>query len=153
MVAGQVAPPRIDLTNPDLIRAHLHAIWLAETGIDLGKTPRDILDVEGDESSLDLQIDITRQAEAEKPNRDSRRRAEHFLSMIKGVKNPEDLLDSTFKTIVRAFDLTCDRWRDLYRSALKQAEVQGRIVRDASRSANDKIEMGQECNSTLVHRL
>jgi ATP-dependent helicase YprA (DUF1998 family) len=138
MVAGQVAPPRIDLTNPDLIRAHLHSIWLAETEIDLGKTPKDILNVEGDEPALDLQVDVLKSAEAAKPNRDARRRAEHFLSMIDGVENPGDLLDATFKTIVRAFDLTCDRWRELYRSALKQAEVQGRIVRDASRSASDK---------------
>ena len=32
MVAGSVAPPRLDLANEDLIRSHVHAIWLAETG-------------------------------------------------------------------------------------------------------------------------
>ena len=34
MVAGQVAPPRLDLANEDLVRAHVHAIWLAETGVE-----------------------------------------------------------------------------------------------------------------------
>ena len=38
MVAGQVSPPRLDLANEDLIRAHVHAIWLAETGLSLGKS-------------------------------------------------------------------------------------------------------------------
>ena len=28
MVAGAVTPPRLDLANEDLVRAHLHAIWL-----------------------------------------------------------------------------------------------------------------------------
>ncbi len=36
MVAGAVTPPRMDLANEDLIRAHVHAIWLAETGLRLG---------------------------------------------------------------------------------------------------------------------
>ena len=34
MVAGAVAPPRLDLANEDLVRSHVHAIWLAETGLD-----------------------------------------------------------------------------------------------------------------------
>lgn len=29
MVAGSVQPPRLDLTNEDLVRSHVHAIWLA----------------------------------------------------------------------------------------------------------------------------
>ena len=36
MVAGAVAPPRLDLANEDLVRAHVHAVWLAETGLYLG---------------------------------------------------------------------------------------------------------------------
>ena len=36
MVAGAVTPPRLDLANEDLVRAHVHAIWLAETGLSLG---------------------------------------------------------------------------------------------------------------------
>ncbi len=32
MVAGSVAAPRLDLANEDLVRSHVHAIWLAETG-------------------------------------------------------------------------------------------------------------------------
>ena len=35
MVAGEVAPPRIDLSNEELVKAHVHAIWLEEAGIDL----------------------------------------------------------------------------------------------------------------------
>jgi len=31
MVAGSVIAPRLDLTNEDLVRSHVHAMWLAET--------------------------------------------------------------------------------------------------------------------------
>ena len=35
MVAGEVAAPRLDLSNEDLVRAHIHAIWLAWAGLSL----------------------------------------------------------------------------------------------------------------------
>ena len=46
MVAGVVNPPTIDLANEDLIRNHLHAIWLGETGVKLGSSVRDVLDLD-----------------------------------------------------------------------------------------------------------
>src|SRR5207244_2070181 len=52
MVAGQVAPPRLDLANEDLVRAHLHAVCLAETGQSLGISLRDPLDLEGAQPTL-----------------------------------------------------------------------------------------------------
>ncbi|HEV8714903.1 MAG TPA: hypothetical protein VGX03_19000 [Candidatus Binatia bacterium] len=44
MVAGAVTPPRLDLANEDLIRAHVQALWLAETGLSLGQSLKDILE-------------------------------------------------------------------------------------------------------------
>jgi hypothetical protein len=35
MVSGIVHPPAIDLANRDLIEAHMHAVWLAESGQEL----------------------------------------------------------------------------------------------------------------------
>jgi ATP-dependent helicase YprA (DUF1998 family) len=45
MVAGAVTPPRLDISNEDLLRAHVHAVWLAEVGLDLGKSLKDLLDI------------------------------------------------------------------------------------------------------------
>ncbi len=42
MVSGEVTPPRLDLANEDLVRAHLHAIWLAEANLSLGSSLRDL---------------------------------------------------------------------------------------------------------------
>lgn len=35
MVAGAVAPPRLELGNQDLVHAHAHSIWLVKCGLDL----------------------------------------------------------------------------------------------------------------------
>src|SRR5258708_36390406 len=44
MVSGAVAPPRLDLANEDLLKAHIHAIWLTETSQSLGTSVKDIHD-------------------------------------------------------------------------------------------------------------
>ena len=66
MVAGAVSPPRLDLANEDLIRAHVHAVWLAESGLSLGKSLRDLLDLSGNDPTLNLlpsvQNDVDNQA-------------------------------------------------------------------------------------------
>src|SRR6516225_10437868 len=49
MVAGSVAPPRLDLLNEDLLRSHVHAIWLAETGVRLGRAIPESIDMDGTE--------------------------------------------------------------------------------------------------------
>ena len=43
MVSGEVKPPRLDLANEDLIRAHMQAVWLATTQQWLGNSLTDVL--------------------------------------------------------------------------------------------------------------
>ncbi|MFD2861747.1 DEAD/DEAH box helicase [Salininema proteolyticum] len=45
MVAGAVSAPRLDLANEDLIRSHVHAMWLPESGIKLGSSLTSVIDV------------------------------------------------------------------------------------------------------------
>jgi hypothetical protein len=54
MVGGSVAPPRLDLANEDLVRSHVQAVWLAETGQDLRGSLTDVLDVGGASPTLEL---------------------------------------------------------------------------------------------------
>jgi len=54
MVAGAVSPPRLDLTNEDLLRAHVDAIWLAETQHHSANRYGDILDLAGEETDARL---------------------------------------------------------------------------------------------------
>jgi len=145
MVAGAVSPPRLDLSNEDLIRAHLHAIWLSETGADLGRSLGDILDLEGDEPSLELQPAVA----ADLANTGARARArERALRVLSrdGVElaasswySPE-WLDSVLSGVERQFQAACSRWRGLYRTALGQSKAQSRVILDHSRPETDRIQ-------------
>ena len=46
IVSGSVSPPRIDLGNEELICAHIHAVWLATTGVSLGSSMTEVLDAQ-----------------------------------------------------------------------------------------------------------
>jgi very-short-patch-repair endonuclease len=143
MVAGAVSPPRLDLANEDLIRAHIHAIWLAETGLALGKSLKEILELSDKEHFLELRASIRDQIEAESPRRRARERAERILATIKADLDGCDWykdrwLEEVLKQVARRFDATCDRWRSLYSSALSQAETQDSIIRDPNRRPEDR---------------
>ena len=47
-------------------------------------------------------------------------------------------LDEMLHQAARRFDEACDRWRGLYRAALAQARAQDEVIRDATRSSDDK---------------
>ena len=43
MIAGAVAPARMDLRNKELIESHIHSLWLAEAVVNLGISIKEIL--------------------------------------------------------------------------------------------------------------
>ena len=143
MVAGAVAPPRLDLANEDLVRAHVHAVWLAETGLSLGSSLRDLLDVAGDAPTLELLPSVRSHIES----LPARKRAAHRLTHIFAALSDElrladwyedDWLSRTLTQVAERFDRAGERWRRLYRAALAQRAIQNKIIGDASRSAGDK---------------
>src|ERR1035438_3227321 len=54
MVSGVVRPPSLDLANRDLISAHFHAVWLAESGQHLEPSIPEVLDNTPQDLSLPL---------------------------------------------------------------------------------------------------
>jgi ATP-dependent helicase YprA (DUF1998 family) len=145
MVSGQVTPPRLDLANEDLVRAHVHSVWLAESGMSLGKSLKDVLDVAGDAPTLALLDSKRHDVENLPPRTRAKTRAERVLSSFSAELSAANWwgaswLDDVFHTIGRSFDAACDRWRGLYKAALSQATLQNRIIMDASRSQSDKNE-------------
>jgi len=143
MVGGSVSPPRLDLGNVDLVQSHIQAIWLAETDQSLGRSLRDLLDVEGEVPSLELLPSVRYGIENERATERARARSERVLATIRDQiddagRFDDRWLDDVFGSMVYRFDHTADRWRDLYRSALTQVKVQTRIRNDATRSQKDK---------------
>jgi len=143
MVSGAVTPPRLDLANEDLVRAHVHAIWLTETGMSLGSSLKDILDLSGEAPSLALQDSSRNDVDRPEPRRRARVRVDQVLAGISQELDRSDWysdgwVDEVLNQVGLCFDRSCDRWRGLYQAALKQREVQNRIIGDASRSVEDK---------------
>lgn len=156
MVSGSVTPPKIDLTNEDLIRSHVQAIWLAESGLSLGTSLKDLLDL-SDPSKLSC-LDFVQDALNSQVSRTkAKSKAQAVLCDIETELNQTDWwnkgwLDSVISQIELQFNRACERWRSLYRSAMNQLEVQHRIIKDASRSAQDKRQaerLYQEAKSQL----
>ena len=143
MVAGAVAPPRLDLSNEDLVRAHVQAIWLAETGRRLGTTLKEVLDVAGDDPTLSLQEGVAKQLSEPRAQERARGRAANVLASINDQLQGSEWyhdgwLDSVIGGVMQSFDDACLRWRTLYRAAITQQEMQNRVIRDASRTHADK---------------
>lgn len=143
MIAGQVTPPRLDVANEDLVRAHVHAIWLAEAGLSLGASLTDVLDVAGDEPTLALQAHVADALDAREPRRRAAVRARAVLADL-GVELEasgwwyEGWVDDTLAAVRERFESAAERWRDLYRGALAQARTQTRIILDAKRTAQER---------------
>jgi ATP-dependent helicase YprA (DUF1998 family)/very-short-patch-repair endonuclease len=145
MVHGAVAPPRLDLGNEDLVKSHIHAIWLAETGKDLGKSLKDILDVQGEIPTLAIQDEVRRSMGHGPYVERARQRTARVLTSVDGVLRASDWFTPTWVDDVLAhaldeFDRSCERWRTLFRAARSQSDLQNRIISDVSRSAPDKDE-------------
>lgn len=145
MVSGVIYPPRLDLANEDLVRSHIHAIWLAETGVNLGKSLRDILDLSGEDPTLLLLASTRDSIESQQARERARVRARRILEATGAELTNADWysdrwLDEVLNQVTRAFDQSCERWRELYRAALTQAKQQDKIIRDASRTPADKKE-------------
>jgi len=49
-------PPRLDLANEDLLRAHVHAVWLAETGQSLFSSVSELLELSQPELPLKEEV-------------------------------------------------------------------------------------------------
>jgi hypothetical protein len=127
MVNGYVRPPSIELANRDLIEAHLHAVWLAETGKELSPDIPHVLDLT--QETLPVQKDIS----AALGDSDVSVRAAGRMERILASIDPELTLEAapwasdraafaraTSADAMRHFSKAFDRWRQLYESARTQ---------------------------------
>ncbi len=121
MVAGVVTPPCLDLTNKDLIRSHIHAIWLAKTGISLGHSILEILDVTRENYPLRPEIEAQITLSEEKFNAC----LEECRNLLKSCKldlNLDEWLEATLRRAKEEFNEAFDRWRELFKTAYAQLE-------------------------------
>ncbi|WGP08716.1 protein kinase [Streptomyces sp. SH5] len=152
MVAGQVAPPRLDLANEDLVRSHIQGIWLAETGMKLGVAIPDVVDVAYDPDGSDrpdpqMPLPLLPHIRDLSLDEGARRRA---VAAARTVLAPliADFADTTWwydewieDRIERApqrFDDSFDRWRELFRAAVVDQYEQNKRVVDHTLSQGEQ---------------
>ncbi|WP_307871858.1 protein kinase [Micromonospora sp. U21] len=155
MVAGAVAPPRLDLANEDLVRSHVHAVWLAEAGLKLGRAIPEIIDISYLEESrrpdpaLGLQDHV---AAALRDTHAQGRAVAAARTVFAGLLPDfgqstwwdENWIEDTIRTTPERFNRAFDRWRDLFRAALVDQAEQNRRVLDHTLSERDrKIAVGR----------
>ncbi len=143
MVCGSVMTPRLDLENEELLRAHVHAIWLETSKMSLGSSLQDILDLSGDDPSLELMPNIRETLHDIKKREQARQIIKKALwkeivSLVASTGDPECWLDRILSQIPECFNRSCDRWRNLYLAALDQSKRQNRIILDPSRDPSDR---------------
>ncbi len=145
MVAGAVAPPRIDLRNRDLVRSHVHAVWMGVAKPDLGKTLTAVLDINREGGRVHLPVKEQLRAKLE----DAAQRAAAFREagrLIEGLRGAlddttwfhENWVRETLDQMPRSFDEACERWRGLYRAAVRQRELHHKIILDHSRPEEER---------------
>ena len=140
MVAGSVAAPRIDLRNSDLVRSHLHALWMEAAKPDLGKTLTAVLDITSENGRIDLALKDAIRTELHNPvhRATALARANDLVMSIRPhLAGASWFHDSWAKDALDQLELSfenaCERWRSLYRSAVRQRELHHKIIVDHSR--------------------
>ncbi|MGN9911112.1 DEAD/DEAH box helicase [Phytohabitans sp. LJ34] len=156
MVGGAVVPPRLDLANEDLVRSHVQAIWLAETGQELPGSVADIVETGGEHPSLKLKREV---AAAARDGSAQDRAIERATSVL-GGKLAAELAESPWwrrgwiTDVIRAapatFDDAFERWRTLYRTALTEYEIQNRRAVDTNVSAKARDEAHRRARDARV---
>jgi len=171
MVSGVVRPPALDITNEELVRSHLHAIWLAEAKLALSPDIPEILDLTETGYPLKQEIHdiIDRPTLAAAAHAPMKRVLDQILASVDGRKpvwmsDPDDFVSAVAQRAPQDFDLAFDRWRELYNSARTQlmeanarSEITGlsgahrRRIKAAQMQASDQItilEQGKASNGS-----
>ena len=146
MVAGAVAPPRIDLRNRDLIRSHVHAIWMEAAKPDLGRTLTRVLELDpGPGGALPLPVRASLKEELRNPihRGTARARADAVIAEIRSELEgtawfSDRWVDEVLARVELGFDAACERWRGLYRAALRQRALHHAIIGDHSRPEGER---------------
>ncbi|ONI92383.1 DEAD/DEAH box helicase [Saccharothrix sp. ALI-22-I] len=134
MVAGAVEPPRLDLANEDLVRSHVQAIWLAETGQSLGGAINKLLTVE------DRELPVLPEVQAVISDQGAQRRAVQRARAVVGDMPRlagvswwyEGWIEDVVAAAPHQFDRALARWRSMYRNAQAERDKQHRLVGDHS---------------------
>ncbi|MBD3386394.1 DEAD/DEAH box helicase [candidate division KSB1 bacterium] len=152
MVAGQVAAPKIDLTNKELIETHLNALFIAHIGLEaLNQSIMDL--IEGnEEQTLPLKNEVRERFILGIEQKDviKDKFSKVLYELVPASKTPawltEQWLDAHIQSMLNRFDASIERWRRLYHSANRQL-AEARAVIDSGLYKSHSREMTEALKS------
>jgi superfamily II DNA/RNA helicase len=135
LVSGVVAPPRIDLTNRELLETHLNAIYLAKVKLsELNQHLIDLLDKD-DKENLPLLSEIKERLYLGQHSKNEIKLIFEKVINDIGTGMPSNLswlndewIDRVINLAPKTFDRSLDRWRRLYIAVQKQLTEANRII-------------------------
>ncbi|RCJ24409.1 DEAD/DEAH box helicase [Nostoc minutum NIES-26] len=155
MVAGVVAPPKLELANQDLIKSHIYSIWLAHTGVYLEDSMNKILDLELEgyplKDSINQQLTLSPAKLAQCLQTSQSILSDIFCQddLQKASWYSVNWLQVTIENALNAFSRACKRWRDLYTESVKQLESARRTI---DRSARGDVTQEERSNAEAQAR-
>lgn len=163
MVAGSVAPARLELGNKELVEAHVHSVWLAATGASLKRDMTTVLDLE--QTGFPLVADIQHRLQlSEAALARVVAECKHILDACGEdvARAPwyrgENWIKETLINAPRAFDAAFNRWRELYSAAIRQRDENQTIsnrptaTREERRDAERRVEEAKREIDLLLNR-
>ena len=153
MIAGAVAPPRMDLGHRDLLEAHLHSVWLACLGLDLKRSMADLLDLES--PGYPLLPEVAAALEISEAKKEEILTACRQVVELVGPPvtasswySPEWLAD-VVQQAPQALDRALDRWRELYQAAIEQRDEARRAIDHPRQKREEREKAKQRENEAL----
>ena len=148
MVAGSVRPPRLDLANEALLRAHIHAVWLGYLRLPLGQSIETVIETELE--GLALRQNVSAQFAMSDTTRTQLR--EHILHMLASDEGffsaarwfGTSWIERVIEEAPTRFDRAFDRWRELFKSATRQLlDAQSALLRARTRDEQGRAQARQ----------
>ena len=123
MVAGVVRPPMLDLLNEDMVRAHCHAVWLAESGVALAPSVAEVLDVAHEGGRHPVRDEVERALRAPDLAPRAARRIVATLRLVAGGECFDDAYaQGVAAEAFERFDAAFEGWRRRLRAAEEQRD-------------------------------
>jgi superfamily II DNA/RNA helicase len=135
LVSGIVAPPKIDLTNKELLESHLNAVFLAE--VKLNELNQHLIDLfnKDDKEKFPLLAEVQEQLNIGHQARNQVKYIfEKVVADLTATKSiamswlNDEWIDRTIGMAPKSFDTSLDRWRKLYIAVQKQLADANRVI-------------------------
>jgi hypothetical protein len=121
MVAGSVRPPRLELLNDELVKTHIHAVWMQHTGVSLGSSVQGLLNLDAKDLALKEETkDQIKLTAAEMESTVQSCLAALTYPAPLGMRYDAEFVGRILREAAANFDSAFNRWRDLYRTAQAQ---------------------------------